>query len=629
MAFDPATAQPISGGGFDPSTASPIQADQTGGQPHQIPSISAAPEQGVWDRIKTEARNALSPILGETPDQKAQREADMQQLGRISPTLASYASQAAPTNRGVVGAATDMLLQGGGAVAGQELGSFGGPFDMVTIPLLGAAGGAGGDYLAQKRRIAAGEQQDIDKGELAQAAITGAIPGGNLAKTGGGAVALQGLKQGVGGLAGETAHTLIDQGQLPQWKDAAWASILPALAGSFAEGVQQASPEITAARTTAEQQIAQKAGILKKAQDEGFVVEPSQVNPSLVNKGVESLAGGPSIRQAATHINNDVADDIARRVLDPQNPDTALTSQVAQAVRQRAYDVGYRPVAQAGQITTDPQFAQDLQNIVANRQGAARSFPGAVNNDVSDMVKGISVGSFDSGDAIKMTQILRNDASKSFAQGDKELGMAQRQAAGAIEDQIERHLQTHGNFNAPDLLDNFRDARTLMAQSHDIEDAIREGGNSVIPSVFGAKFQAGKPLSGGLDTIGGFANNFPTVTREAARTAVPGTTVTGNFARVIGGATMAGAAGAATHSPAASLLAGIAGVALPSVRGLVRNLVLSGPYQRIMAKIPVKVEARPDLGALMIRQGGQAAATQMDEGQPSGAAQPQPLPAPL
>ena len=580
------------------------------------PELKAAPDQGILSRIGTELRNAMSPILGETADQRLERQSNLSQLRSISPTLSSYVQQAAPEHKSPLEGVADMALQGGGAVGGQALGALGGPFDEVTIPVGGAIGGALGDYASQKRRIAAGEQESVDPGEIARAGIVGAIPGGSLVNTGMSGVAKQALAQGAGGLAGEVAQTEIDQGKLPGMRDAAWASILPALAGSVAEHIQQASPEIAAARATAQKQIASKVDILQKAQDEGFVVQPSEVNPSLTNKTVESLAGGPSIRQAATHVNQDVADNIARRVLDPANPDGPLTSQVAQAVRQRAYDVGYTPVSNAGNVVTDPQYAQDLKNIVATRQGAARSFPGAVNNDVEDMVKSVSVPNFDSGDAIKMTQLLRNDASQSFAQGSNELGLAQRQASQAIENQIERHLQSSGTPNAADLLQNFRDARTLMAQSHDIEDAIREGGGSIIPSVLGAKFQAQKPLSGGLDTIGGFANNFPMVTREGAKTSVPGTTVTGNFARVMGGGVLAGGVGAATHSPEAAALAGAAGLALPSIRGLVRNLVLSGPYQRIMAKIPVNVEARPDLGGLVIRQGAQAAATQTTPTQP-------------
>lgn len=120
---------------------------------------------------------------------------------------------------------------------------------------------------------------------------------------------------------------------------------------------------------------------------------------------------------------------------------------------------------------------------------------------------GLKVAEFDAGDAIKMTQILRDEAGSAFAQGDKALGKAKREAAKAIEDQIERGLLLKGK-DGVSLLKGFRDARQAMAKAHTIEDAIREGGGRVDAMKLGARFQAGKPLIGELATIGKFANNF-------------------------------------------------------------------------------------------------------------------------
>lgn len=509
----------------------------------------------------------------------------------------------------------DIALQGGGATAGQALGALGGPFDEVTIPAGGAIGGAVGDYYSQKRKIAEGEQPSLKYGELAGAALAGSIPGGSLEKQGILAVASQAAKQGIGGLAAETANTLIDDKRLPTAREAIISSALPALGGAVAEHLQQATPEIAAAVDASKTQNATKSSILAKAQDEGFVVQPSSVNPSLANKTIESMAGGPSIRQAATHVNQDVADNIARRVLDPANPDVELTSSLAQQVRKQAYNTGYAPIASVGEIKTDPQYISDLNNILATRQGASRSFPGLTDNSVEDSIKPLLVDKFDAGDALKATQVLRDKAGAAYASGNNELGKSTKGASQAIEDQIQRHLTASG---APgqQLLSNFTDARQLMAQSHDIEDAIREGGGSIIPSVIGSKFQAQKPLSGPLATLGGFANNFPNVTREASKTAIPGTTVTGNFARIAQAGALAAGMGAATHNPLAVGAAGAVGAALPSVRGLVRNLVLSKPYQRIMAKIPVVVNENAPLLPLAVRQGTQAA-TQDDLRQPA------------
>lgn len=621
----PVASDTSTSGSFDPDAYlhSAFQTQQSRkSTPADIPELKAATEPGFWDKVKTEARNAISPIIGDSPEQKMTRESSLEQLRSISPTLAARVQESVNPEQdefqrhgavGTFGKAVDTALQGGGAAGGAELGAMTGPAAPVAIPLLTAAGSVLGNYLGQKRRIAQGEQKDVHPGELAGAAISGPVPGGALAKTGTGAVISQGIKQGLGGLAAETARSEIDENQLPTMRNAAWAFILPALTGSVAEHAQQSSPEIMAARKAAEGSIASKAATLKAGQDLGMVVEPSQVNPSLANKAIEGLAGGASIKQAASHINQDVADEVAKRVLSPANPDVDLTSDLAKAVRQRAFENGYAPIAKVGSIATDPQYQADLKNILAKYQGAARSFPGAANADVEDLVKGVSVDKFDTGDALKMVQILRDKASDAFTQGNGGVGQAARSASKAIEGQIERHLTSQsGSPQGAQMLNDFRDARKLMAQSHDIEDAIREGGGSVIPSVLARKSQSQSPMTGDLKTVGDFANNFPSMTREGAKTPVPGTTLGSGVGRLVTGSLLGGATAATTHSPEAATLAATAGILLPNLRGLVRSMVLSGPYQRIMAKYPVNVEAHPDTGALLIRQGGQAATLQGD-----------------
>ena len=612
----------------------------------RIPTLSALPEQGTWEKIKTELRNAISPIVGETDDQRLAREQSLSQLRDISPTLASAVEKSVSPEQkevqahgavGAFGKAVDTALQGGGAAGGAYLGTMTGPLAPVAVPILAGLGSMGGDYLAQRRRIAQDEQDSVHPGELAGAAIAGSIPGGSLAKTGTGAIIFQGVKQGLGGLAAETTRSVIDDDQLPTIRNAAWSAILPALFGSVAEHTQQTNPEIMAARAAAEGRIASKAETLQAGQDINMVVDPSQVNPSMVNKAVVSLAGGGrSIRQGATHINQGIADDVARRVLSPENPDVDLTSNLAKAVRQQAYQNGYAPVAALGTIPTDATYANDLKNIVDKYSGELRSFPGAAKPEIQNLVNEVNVQQFDASDAIKKVQNLRNDASEAFSQGNTSLGKASKDASVAIENQIERHLNTNAlgqprafqgdsflvtgrtgtgqntNSQGSQMLQDFRDARTLMAQSHDIEDAIREGGSSVIPSVLARKAQNQTPFTGPLKTVADFANKFPSVTQEGSNTPVPGTTVTGNAGRVVMGSLLGGATAATTHSPEAATLAAAAGVLLPSVRGLVRSMVLSKPYQWIMAKYPVNVEANPDLGSLIIRKGGQAAAPQGD-----------------
>jgi hypothetical protein len=173
---------------------------------------------------------------------------------------------------------------------------------------------------------------------------------------------------------------------------------------------------------------------------------------------------------------------------------------------------------------------------------------------------GLRVKGFDAANGIKMIQILRDEASDAFRVGDSALGKAKREAAKALEDQIERGLAGMGKDGA-DLLKNFRDARTLMAKSHNVEKALVAEGGQVNAKVLGAALQRGKPLTGELKTIGAFANNFKDVAGvPKSGHANPFTIMDFGF-------------GAATGNPT-----------LPMARVAARYGLLSGKGQKMFAK---------------------------------------------
>jgi hypothetical protein len=404
---------------------------------------------------------------------------------------------------------------------------------------------------------------------------------------------------------------------------------------------------------------------LKETIEAGYKVPPSMMPDSGITARIlEGVSGKYKTNQLAGIRNQEVTDNLAR-AYNKLPKDAPITSEAMQGIRASEYAKGYEPVANIGEIPTDKVYADALEAIVSKNKGAARSFPGAVSDDVSSAIFGkatggtaektifvdgmgqivhgvnvppspktrsllhelkqsgglsnselsdlgvegvnksypglmrkdggktmdrvvewmegsgwispqdvamadksgvggshelardmlrsalnkdpvihpvdgeavynhssllqsledkgirqvkipgnesksvpaLNVDTFDAGDAIKMTQILRDDAGKAFASGDKALGRAKKDAAKAIEDQIERHLFSMGK-DGGDLLKNFRATRTAMAKSHTTEDAIREGGGRVDAKVFGRRIQSGKPLTDEGRTIGNFANNF-------------------------------------------------------------------------------------------------------------------------
>lgn len=304
----------------------------------------------------------------------------------------------------------------------------------------------------------------------------------------------------------------------------------------------------------------------------GYVLSPSETNPTGLNNALEGIAGKLSTRQLASQENQPISNALVRKAVDLPE-DMPLTSDLMQNIRKKAYQEGYLPIAESGSFSPGKLYKQDLAALKDKYQGAARSFPAAVNDDISNLIDSLKVKKFDAGDAIKMAQILRDEASTAFRSGDTAMGQAKKGASQAIEKQIERGLEGMGKEGGI-LLQNFRDARMQMAKTHTIEDAIKEGGGNVVSNKLAAALQKGKPLSGELKTIAETANIFPkNMQSPEAMGAVPGISPLD----VLSGTGLGVLGSIMTGNPSGAVMG-----AAPAVRPLIRNLLLSDFYQKKM-----------------------------------------------
>ncbi|HEY6020109.1 MAG TPA: hypothetical protein VIY48_09465, partial [Candidatus Paceibacterota bacterium] len=95
--------------------------------------------------------------------------------------------------------------------------------------------------------------------------------------------------------------------------------------------------------------------------------------------------------------------------------------------------------------------------------------------------------------------------------------------------------------------------------------------------VIGALLKKGKPLTNELQTVGKFSQAFPQYVRDGAKIPTPGVS---KSEAILG--TLLGSGGAiATGNPMGAALG-----ALPLISGPVRSMLLSKPYQSVMANIP-------------------------------------------
>ncbi len=320
---------------------------------------------------------------------------------------------------------------------------------------------------------------------------------------------------------------------------------------------------------------------LKKAQDLGYVVPPATTNPTLLNRGIEGVAGKTSVAQAASIKNQAVTNSLVRSELGlpEEAPLTHDTLDDYRAQQSPAYEA----VKAIPQIQFGPQYAKELSGLTKTSDKIASTLPdykatGA--QQVQDLVKSLQPqnGVMDGETAVELSKSLRSEATAYMQSagrtGDptaRTLGSAYRGAATAVENAIQDHLEKTGQ---PELATNWDTARRNIAKSYSVEQAL-DGAGNVDAGKLGKQLIKGKPLSGNLEAAADFANAFPKASKVgASKESMPGISPLD-----IG---YAGAAalgmGAATH---ATLPTVGAAVAEPLVRMGARGIATSRVGQKL------------------------------------------------
>lgn len=331
--------------------------------------------------------------------------------------------------------------------------------------------------------------------------------------------------------------------------------------GSYLSGKLAAR---SASRTAAAAQNAARDATLSAGRKAGYVVPPSSVNPSPVNRAVEGLSGKIATQQAAAIKNQAVTNALAKAELGLAD-DAALTPATLKQIREQA-GLAYRAVSGAGRITTDMQYLDDLAKLAQSVDDVAKDFPDAdvgASDKIRKLVDSLLRDQYDAKAATAYIKKLREQASGNLSWQNaadpekKALGFAQRQAAEVLDDMVARHLDSVG---MTDAAENYAKARVLIAKTYSVENALK-GGN-VNAAKLAAQMGKKKPLSGGLATAARMADEFP------AAMAIPkGSPVSALDALV-------GVGGPLTGNPAF--------MAYPIGRAVARGTILSPAGQNLM-----------------------------------------------
>jgi hypothetical protein len=174
-----------------------------------------------------------------------------------------------------------------------------------------------------------------------------------------------------------------------------------------------------------------------------------------------------------------------------------------------------------GAITTDDAYQAALDAITANAKGAEKSFPGIKPaSPIDDIVTSLKQQKFDAGDGLDTISFLRESADDAYSGGQKTLGKQYKTAAKALEDVMERSLQSRGADGAAQLAE-FRKARELIAKTYTASKAAVGDAGQFNAAKYASELQKGVPLTAQQRVIGNFAQNFGRYVRKPDGETVP------------------------------------------------------------------------------------------------------------
>jgi hypothetical protein len=303
-----------------------------------------------------------------------------------------------------------------------------------------------------------------------------------------------------------------------------------------------------------------KDAAAQEALSAGYALPPSQVNPTTFNRTLEGISGKIATGQAASVKNQKVTQELAAKAvgLTPEELGPASLATIRK-------DMGnvYEAVKQAGgTIKTDKAFSDELMAATAEARSLASELPEIADTAAVKLADSLAgKEEFSARSAIDAIKKLRRDSTVLYKSDDPEkvaLAAAKKEIANAMEDLVERNLEQKG---MPDLMKQFREARTLIAKTHSLEAAMKDDGTVVAAKL--AKQLGRKPLTGELAQIAKANQSFPKATQDMTGQSTLPISPLDVFSTVLGGS-----------------LGGIPGAGMAAAsRPLARGLLLSGAYQ--------------------------------------------------
>jgi len=304
---------------------------------------------------------------------------------------------------------------------------------------------------------------------------------------------------------------------------------------------------------------------LTDARNAGFKIPVSMVDPGgvrgYINDRLESFGGKAAIKNTASLNNAEIRKQLAAKELQ-MPPETALTIMKLDEYRNRESvpyrDVSSLPTMQPVRTMVNTNPNRNAYPILTPQQSAA--------------------------EALRDLKQARYDANNKWMEYNKVGGgevsvLEQAKALSQKVDALEQHLQnTAIAAGKPELADALSSARTKIAKSYDVEQALNQGDANISGAPFAAKLKAQRPLTGWLDLIGRTQQAFPQVMAEGQRLQSSGVSNTDMMTSAA-----LGAIGHATFGLPGTAAA-VAPFIVPAARSGARALTANPTYQQLMAR---------------------------------------------
>src|SRR3990167_9566962 len=259
--------------------------------------------------------------------------------------------------------------------------------------------------------------------------------------------------------------------------------------------------------------VPQSQQALQAANRSGYVIPPATARPnSYVAGTAEGAAGKISTGQRAAAMNQGVTNRLANQAIGLSD-DGTLSPAVLDTIRAEAGKAHQAIRGFSQPIVSDTQYRVDHAAAIRSLQNVADKFPAMAQREILNIADNMNQPRFDADSAVDAISLLRDKASTAYRAGDKTLGGSYRALSDAFEGLIERRLEQGG---AGELVQNFRDARQLIAKTYSIQRSLRV--ENVDAASLARALDKGKYLSGTLRQIGQFAQKFPKAARVGPAT---------------------------------------------------------------------------------------------------------------